>query len=73
MTKNIVVGKMYRIPNSNVALSLEYHDTIVSGIRGNAIIGTDENFDLLKSISHTATTELLNIYFMSMLFHVQCI
>ena len=57
MRKNIVVGE---IPNSNVALSLEYYDKIVSGIRGNAIIGTDQNFDLLKSISHTATTELLN-------------
>ena len=60
MRKNIVVGEIYRIPNSNVALSLEYYDKIVSGIRGNAIIGTDQNFDLLKSISHTATTELLN-------------
>ena len=60
MRTNIVVGEIYRIPNSNVALSLEYYDKIVSEIRGNAIIGTDQHFDLLKSISHTATTELLN-------------
>ena len=65
MRKNIVVGEIYRIPNSTVAFiesqtALEYYDKIVSGIRGNAIIGTDQNFDLLKSISHTATTELLN-------------
>ena len=60
MRKNIVVGEIYRITNNNVALSLEYYDKIVSEIRGNAIIDTDQNFDLLKSISHTATTELLN-------------
>ena len=58
--KNIVVGEIYRIPISNAALSLEYYDKIVSEIRDNAIIGTDQNFDLLKLISHNATTKLLN-------------
>ena len=48
---SVIVGEIYRIPNSNVKLSIERFHTIVNKLRGmnhDVILGTDQNFDLMK-------------------------
>lgn len=61
----LIVGEIYRIPNSNVDQSLEYYESTISKLinyKHNIIIGTDQNFDLLKMDSHKKTRELLNLF-----------
>ena len=49
-----VIDEIYRVPNSNINQSIERYDEIFSKIKDakNVIIGTDQNFDLLKIESH---------------------
>ena len=49
-----IVGEIYRIPNSNTGVSLERYDTILSKLSNshNVIIGSDLNFDFLKTETH---------------------
>ena len=63
--RKTIVGEIYRIPNSNSALSLERYDTILSKLSNNenVIIGSDLNFDFLKTDTHIPTTNLLNSIF----------
>lgn len=59
----VVVGEIYRIPNSNVKLSIERFHTIMNrlkSIKSDIILGTDQNFDLLKYNSDNNTKELLD-------------
>jgi hypothetical protein len=62
---NTIVGEIYRVPNSNIALSLERFDTILSMLSSNqnVILGTDQNLNLLRSDTHAPTAELLNTMF----------
>ena len=62
---NTVVGEIYRVPNSNIAHSLEHFNTILSMLsrKQDIILGTDQNLNLLMSDSHAPTSELLNIMF----------
>ena len=47
--KNTIVGSIYRPPNTNIALSVQRFENIFTKLNDyNAIIGTDQNFDLLK-------------------------
>ena len=57
-----VIGEIYRVPNSNINQSIERYDEIFSKTKDakNVIIGTDQNFDLLKIESHKQTADLLN-------------
>jgi len=60
----MVVGEVYRIPNSNPIISLERYDSILVKLKNvkNVMIGTDQNFDLMKIDSHKATSDLLNMF-----------
>ena len=61
-TSNTVVGEIYRVPNSNPISSVKHYEEIFSKLKTcqNAIIGTDQNFDLLKLDSHMPTSDLLD-------------
>jgi exonuclease III len=61
----IIVGEIYRVPDTNQILSLERYETILNKIeqtRLRAIIGTDQNFDYLKIDSNKVTSDLLDLY-----------
>ena len=59
---NTVIGEIYRIPNSNPNLSVKRYEHIFTKLKKctNVIIGTDQNFDLLKLDTHSQTSELLD-------------
>ena len=62
---NTIVGEIYRVPNTNEATSLERYQSIISKISESnvgSLIGTDQNFDLLKIDSHKITRELFNSF-----------
>ena len=61
----MIVGEIYRIPNSNTGVSLERYDTIISKLSNNhnVIIGSDLNFDFLQTETHIPTANLLNTIF----------
>ena len=49
---NIIVGEIYRVPNSNRQLSIQYYEDIISKLQyenKEVILGTDQNFDYLNS------------------------
>lgn len=58
-----IVGEIYRVPNTNINKSLERFDDIVTKLKhfkGNVIVGTDQNFDLLKYNENNNIRLLLN-------------
>ncbi len=58
----VIVGEIYRVPNTNYKESCEKYDKILQAIGNkNTIIGTDQNIDFLKMNSPHAS-ELLNTY-----------
>lgn len=62
-SSNIIVGEIYRVPNSNATLSVERFHTIINKLKEtkhNVILGTDQNFDLLKYETDKNTKELLD-------------
>jgi len=65
--KGTVVGEIYRIPNTNMKISLESFESIISQIDGHSstIIGTDQNIDFLHTMHDGQTEELLNVYLAS--------
>ncbi len=62
----VIVGEIYRIPNTCEATSLERYDTIVSKLlntTNDVIVGSDLNFDLLKANVHKNTGDLIDNFF----------
>ena len=62
---NIIVGEIYRVPNSNRQLSIQYYEDIISKLQyenKEVILGTDQNFDYLNSTC-THSKHLLETYF----------
>ena len=62
--KNIVVGEIYRIPDTNLRTSINIYDTIISKLTDtnkDLIIATDQNCDYLQFYQHKNTEDLLNI------------
>ena len=62
---NIIVGEIYRVPNSNRQLSIQYYEDIISKLQyenKEVIIGTDQNFDYLNSTC-VHSKHLLETYF----------
>jgi hypothetical protein len=59
-----IIGEIYRMPNTNAQRSLEMYESILNKL-GNTystvIIGTDQNFDLLKIDTDKTTSALLDI------------
>ncbi len=67
-TDNVLIGEMYRIPNTNEQQSLQTFGELfdkLSGQHKNVIFGGDQNFDFLKINSHGATPDLSNKAFSS--------
>jgi len=61
--KKTIVGEIYRVPNTSVNKSVERFDEIIMKLKhykGNVIIGTDQNFDLLKYNENNNIKMLLN-------------
>ena len=62
MKMKIIIGEIYRTPGSNANTSVEHFETILNRLKNekHVIIGTDQNFDLLKIDNHAQTSELFN-------------
>jgi len=61
--KKAIVGEIYRVPNTNIKKSIERFEEIVTKLKhykGNVIVGTDQNFDLLKYNENNNIKLLLN-------------
>lgn len=60
-----VVGEIYRVPNSNPETSIERYDEVLMKLKdtSNVIIGTDQNFDLLKINTQKHTANLYDTMF----------
>ena len=59
----IIVGEVYRVPNSSAKASVERFHTIANKLRDtklDVIVGTDQNFDLLKYDHDKNTKDLLD-------------
>ena len=64
--RNIIVGEIYRVPNTNELLSVNRYQTILDKlhhINKDVIIGTDQNFDYLKINESCHINNLLNAFF----------
>ena len=60
---HLIIGEIYRVPNSPDKDSVERFQSIVNKLektKCNILIGTDQNFDLLKYNTHRNTEDLLN-------------
>ena len=58
-----VVGEIYRVPNSNVNQSIKRFNSIANKLKDSKkgiIIGTDQNFDLIKCDKDKNTKDLLD-------------
>ena len=66
-TKSIMVGVIYRIPNTNQQTAISRYDTILSKLSSlkntDIILGSDSNFDYTKVDTHTNSSNLLNSFF----------
>ncbi len=63
--KSIIVGEIYRVPNTDENTSLQRYEAVIYKIKKlnkDTIIGTDQNFDYLMLESHTSTTALLDTF-----------
>lgn len=62
LNKKTIIGEIYRTPGSNPKKSLEYFESIFAKLNKEkqVIIGTDQNFDLLKTENHHYTASLFN-------------
>ena len=62
--RKIIAAEIYRVPNTNEQLSVDRFDQFLNGIRNkrDVIVGTDQNFDLLKCDTNSHTNELLNTF-----------
>jgi len=62
---NLLVGEIYRVPNTSEAVSINRYETITENINQtnfNAIIGTDQNIDFLKIDKNKYANDLLNLF-----------
>ena len=58
--KNLIIGEVYRVPNTNEKDFIESYDSILQKIEKenkNIVIGTDQNLDFLKINNHTNTSK----------------
>lgn len=61
----LMVGEIYRIPNTNANESLSRYETILENLKNYhhpIIMGTDQNFNYLKIEEHGKTKELYNLF-----------
>ena len=64
MNKTLIVGEIYRVPNTNENAALTRYEAVLERIHDNkpslCIIGTDQNFDYMKINKHNNTLNLFN-------------
>lgn len=62
--KPFIIGEIYRVPNTDATVSLTRYESILSQTQQAKymVIGTDQNFDLLKYNAHKATHDLLSMF-----------
>jgi len=60
----VIVGEIYRIPNTNINESLQRYEHIINKLSQykQVYIGTDQNIDYLKVSTHRATADLLDCF-----------
>jgi len=66
--EKIIVGEIYRVPNTNEQLSIHRFETILENLRHiktKVILGTDQNLYYLKIETQNNTRELLNNFLSS--------
>jgi hypothetical protein len=59
----VIVGEIYRVPNTNEINSIKMYETISKQLQNynhNIIIGTDQNFDYIKIDQHKNSEDLLS-------------
>jgi exonuclease III len=60
---NVIVGEIYRVPNTNELKSIKMYETISKQLQNynhNIIIGTDQYFDYIKIDQHKNSEDLLS-------------
>ncbi len=64
---SLIVGEIYRVPNTNELISIKRYDTIVKKLMNykNVIIESDHNFDYFNLDCHRNTEDLLNTFISS--------
>ena len=66
--KQVIVGEVYRVPNTSEIDSITRFDTILNNLvssKLDIIIGTDQNFDYIKIEQHKNTSDLLDNFLSS--------
>ena len=66
--ENIIVGEIYRVPNTNEKVSIARYELILKQIqntKARVLLGTDQNFDYLKILNHRNTYDLFNHFLSS--------
>ena len=61
----LVIGEIYRIPNTNEQASIARYEAILqkfNNFNGDVIIGTDQNFNYINTNTHMNTSQLLNTF-----------
>ena len=60
--KKLILGEIYRVPNSNQRDFIDKYNSIITKIgKEDIIIGTDQNLDLIKSGTDSIIQDFLNI------------
>lgn len=60
-TSNVLVGEIYRVPNTSERNFLEDYEKIISKVPHNTIIGMDQNLDYLKIDTHNNTRKFFDL------------
>ena len=63
---NLIISEIYRVPNTNERQSIMYYENMISTLchtKADILIGTDQNFDLMKTDTSTNVSDLLNVFF----------
>ena len=62
---NLIISEIYRVPNTNERQSIMYYENMISTLchtKADILIGTDQNFDLMKTDTSTNVSDLLNVF-----------
>jgi len=65
-SESVIVGEIYRIPNTNLPKTLGLYEKtldILNDSKDKVIIGTDQNLNYLNIEKHKATEDLFNIFY----------
>ena len=66
--KHIIIGEIYRVPNTNEKFSINRYETILKklhNIKAKVHLANDQNFDYLKVQNHKNTLDLFNHFLSS--------